>query len=133
MNRRQIYWFSTVVALLLFGTACASTGPTVKSPSGDRHEVVGVASYYADKFHGRSTASGEPYNMHEMTAAHRTLPFGTVVRVRAVETRKSVVVRINDRGPFVDGRVIDLSYAAARDMGMIQAGLVEVELEVLEW
>ncbi len=133
MFRTKMYWLSIVTALLLFCTACASTGPTVNSPSGDRHEAVGLASYYADKFHGRTTASGETYNKHEMTAAHRTLPFGTVVRVRAVETRKSVVVRINDRGPFVDGRVIDLSYAAARDMGMIQSGLIEVELEVIQW
>lgn len=71
--------------------------------------------------------------MHGYTAAHKTLPFGTRVEVRDRVTRKTVVVRINDRGPFVSGRVIDLSYAAARDLGMIQDGLREVELRILQW
>ena len=95
--------------------------------------MAGLASWYGEQFHGNQTASGEIYNMYEHTAAHRTLPFGTVVRVRMVENRKSVVVRINDRGPFASGRVIDLSYAAARDLGIVQAGVAEVELEVVSW
>lgn len=95
--------------------------------------MVGKASWYGDRFEGRKTASGEPFRMREFTAAHRTLPFGTVVRVVEEETRKKVVVRINDRGPFTKGRVIDLSKAAAEDLGMIRAGVVSVYLEILEW
>lgn len=105
----------------------------VRAPGGDRHEVRGLASWYGERFQGRPTASGEAFDMYGHTAAHKTLPFGTVVRVRDVETRKTVVVRINDRGPFVAGRVIDLSYAAARDLGMIQDGVREVELKVVRW
>ena len=113
-------------------TGCSSV-PTVSSPDGSDHEVEGVASWYGEQFHGNQTASGETYDMYAHTAAHRTLPFGTVVRVRRVDDNKSVVVTINDRGPFVDERVIDLSYGAARDLGIVQAGVAEVELEVVDW
>ena len=89
---------------------------------------VGTASYYADKYHGKKTASGEKYNMHEMTAAHRTLPFGSKVRVTNLDNSKSVVVRVNDRGPFVKGRLIDLSLAAARKLDMIRSGVARVEV-----
>jgi rare lipoprotein A len=92
----------------------------------------GVASYYGKKFHGRTTANGERYNMNEMTAAHRTLPFGTKVKVTNQRNERSVVVRINDRGPFVGGRVIDLSQAAAGNIGMIRSGVVPVRIEVLD-
>ena len=122
--------FASFVVLLL--TGCAST-QSVTSPDGSDHEVEGKASWYGEKFHGNQTASGATYNMYEMTAAHRTLPFGTRVRVTDRETGASVVVRINDRGPFVDGRVIDLSYQAARELGMIQRGVAEVELDVVNW
>jgi peptidoglycan lytic transglycosylase len=88
----------------------------------------GIASWYGHPFHGRRTASGEIYNMYAMTAAHRTLPFGTVVRVHDLESGKSVVVRINDRGPFVEGRIIDLSYSAAQAMGMSGTALVRLEI-----
>lgn len=98
-----------------------------------RDELIGRASYYADRYHGRSTASGEPYDKNALTAAHKTLPFGTVVRVTRVDNRKSVVVKINDRGPFTPGRVIDLSRFAAEELDMIQRGVVDVEVEVLGW
>lgn len=92
----------------------------------------GVASWYGGKFHGRRTASGETYNQHAMTAAHRTLPFGTEVVVTNQATGKSVVVRINDRGPYGGrGRIIDLSRRAAEQLDMIRAGVVEVEVEIL--
>ena len=91
----------------------------------------GIASWYGGKFHGRKTASGERYDMNKMTAAHKTLPFGTRVRVTNLDTGRKVVVRINDRGPFVRGRVIDLSRAAARKVDMIQAGTARVLVEVL--
>ena len=95
-------------------------------------QLEGVASYYADEFNGRKTASGEVYDMNEMTAAHRTLPFGTKVRVTDVETGRSVVVRINDRGPFKDDRVIDLSLGAAKQLGLIPMGTGRVVLQILE-
>lgn len=88
----------------------------------------GGASWYGPFFHGRRTANGERYNQNEMTAAHKTLPFGTVVRVRSEVTGQEVDVRINDRGPFVSGRVIDLSQAAAKALGMLQAGVKRVTL-----
>jgi rare lipoprotein A len=92
---------------------------------------TGVASYYADKYHGRTTASGEVFDTSKLTAAHRTLPFGTVVKVTHQGNQRSVTVRINDRGPFVAGRVIDLSRAAARDLAMEKAGLANVKVEIL--
>jgi rare lipoprotein A len=90
-----------------------------------------MASWYGHPFDGRPTSSGEIYNMHDLTAAHRTLPFGTQVRVRDLDNQQEVVVRVNDRGPFVSGRILDLSYAAAKEMGMIGAGTAHVRLEIL--
>lgn len=89
----------------------------------------GKASYYANKFAGRKTASGERYRPSQLTAAHKKLPFGTMVKVTNVANGQSVVVRINDRGPFARGRLIDLSKAAAKKIGMIQAGVVPVRIE----
>jgi rare lipoprotein A len=89
----------------------------------------GIASWYGHPYHGRRAASGEIYNMYAMTAAHRTLPFGTEVRVHDLEDGHAVDVRINDRGPFVKGRIIDLSYAAAQAIGM--PGIARVRLEIL--
>lgn len=91
----------------------------------------GIASWYGHPYHGRPTSSGEIYNMYDMTAAHRTLPFGTQVRVHDLDNGQGVTVRINDRGPFVGGRIIDLSYAAAKAMGMVGAGTAMVRLEIL--
>jgi len=91
----------------------------------------GVASYYRDAFHGRKTASGEVYNKRILSAAHKSLPLGTKVRVTKVSNGKSVVVRVNDRGPFVKGRIIDLSRRAARDLGIINSGVAKVQVEVL--
>jgi len=92
---------------------------------------AGIASWYGPDFHGKPTSSREIYDMHDLTAAHRTLPFGTHVMVTNLENGRSVVVRINDRGPFVKGRIIDLSYAAARALDMIRAGTARVRIEVL--
>ncbi|MFP4106468.1 MAG: septal ring lytic transglycosylase RlpA family protein [Phycisphaerae bacterium] len=91
----------------------------------------GTASWYGPKFHGKKTASGEVFDQTALTAAHRTLPFGTRVRVTNLANGKSVVVRVNDRGPFVKGRIIDLSRAAAEEIGMIRSGTARVRLEVL--
>ncbi|MDR6386933.1 septal ring lytic transglycosylase RlpA family protein [Paraburkholderia caribensis] len=93
---------------------------------------TGQASWYARKFEGRRTANGERYNGQALTAAHRTLPFGTYVRVTSLSTAKTVVVRINDRGPFVKGRVIDLSYAAASALGLTRAPSMNVQIERVE-
>lgn len=92
----------------------------------------GVASYYGKRFHGRPTASGEPFDMHAYTAAHRTLPFGSRVKVTNPSTGKTVVVRINDRGPFTRGRTIDLSRRAAEEIGLIARGHGTVELALLD-
>lgn len=92
----------------------------------------GIASWYGEDFHGKLTSNKEIYNMHAMTAAHKTLPFGTYVRVTNLTNGKSVVVRINDRGPFVKGRIIDLSYAAAKKLGMSETGVAPVEIKVLK-
>lgn len=92
---------------------------------------VGIASWYGPTFHGKSTANGETYDQHDFTAAHKTLPFNTVVKVTNLENGKSVVVRINDRGPYSPNRVIDLSRAAATEIDMIGPGTVEVRLELV--
>ena len=101
-----------------------------EGPSGVSGEVIerGRASWYGRRFQGRSTASGEPFDMHELTAAHRTLPFGSRVRVRSLRNGREVVVRINDRGPFTKDRVIDLSQAAMKALGLRARGVVRVEL-----
>lgn len=91
----------------------------------------GVASYYGRRFHGRKTANGERFNMRAMTAAHKTLPFGTKVRVTNRRNGRSVVVRINDRGPFIRGRTIDLSRGAAEQIGMVASGHARVSMEVV--
>ena len=93
--------------------------------------ISGAASWYGGKFHGRLTANGERYDMNELTAAHKTLPFGTKVKVTNSANGKSVVVRINDRGPFVAGRTIDLSRGAATAVGMLGSGVAKVKLDVL--
>jgi rare lipoprotein A len=93
--------------------------------------MVGDASWYGGKFHGRTTANGETYDMDGLTAAHRSLPFGSRVRVTNQATNESVIVRINDRGPFVGNRVIDLSRAAAKAVRLIGPGVAPVRLEVL--
>jgi rare lipoprotein A len=90
-----------------------------------------VASWYGEQFHGRTTSSGEVYDMEGMTAAHRTLPFSTVVRVENLTNGRSTTLRINDRGPFVDGRIIDLSRWGARELEMLGAGIAQVQVTVI--
>ena len=112
-------------------TGCA-TAPRAKTGTYSVSSTYkGVASYYADKFQGRRTASGELYDRNKLTAAHKTLSFGTMVRVTNLENGRSVTVRVNDRGPFVKGRIVDLSYSAAKKIGMIDRGLADVKIEVL--
>ena len=94
-------------------------------------QLRGYASYYSEKFQGNKTACGDIYNSKELTAAHRDIPCGTMVKVTNISNNKSVIVKINDRGPFDEGRIIDLSAAAAAGLDMLNDGVVEVELEVL--
>ncbi len=103
---------------------------TLKDSKGFRQR--GVASWYGTKFHGRKTANGETYNMYAMTAAHKTLPIPSYVRVTNLNNQRSVIVRINDRGPFHGNRIIDLSYAAASKLGITRSGTGYVEIEALE-
>lgn len=93
---------------------------------------TGYASYYHSKFNGRKTASGEIYDENEFTAAHRTLPFGTKLLVKNLSNGKTVVVRVIDRGPFVKGRILDVSLAAAKELDMIGSGVIEVEITILK-
>lgn len=145
MTRGPLRWLAGIV-LACSLAACARESPAVRSPqtpgthspsgphapSGRPYEV-GIASYYHDNLAGRKTANGEIYDPRKLTAAHKTLPFGTVVEVRAKKSGRRVVVRINDRGPFSKKRVIDLSRAAAEELKMIRAGIIEVELHIVSW
>jgi len=113
-----------LLLLMTLFTAC-SAEPETPSPA------TGLASYYADKFQGRKTASGERFDQNKKTAAHRTLPFGTMVKVTNTKNGKSVTVRINDRGPFVKGRIIDLSRSAFKRIGNPASGVIPVRLEIV--
>jgi len=118
------------------GGSKAQSGKPAKPPAPPAATPIiqgerGIASWYGRPYHGRKTASGEIYNMYGVSAAHRTLPFGTNVRVHDLDNGRVVQVRINDRGPFVEGRIIDLSYGAARSLGMVGPGVARVKLEIL--
>lgn len=110
-------------------TSCGTRPDVVQEP---HYEAVGVASYYGGKFHGRRTASGERYNMYDLTAAHPVLEFGRRVEVINLKNGRKVRVRINDRGPFKKGRIIDLSYAAAKKIGMLTRGIARVRIRVVD-
>jgi rare lipoprotein A len=123
------------------GTGCVSTAGGLGGAQfdddrergrehGGDHAEVGKASFYGHRFHGRSTASGETYDETKMTAAHRTLPFGTRVRVTNLENGRAVTLRVNDRGPHRKGRVIDVSYKAAKRLGFVRDGVTRVRVEV---
>lgn len=120
---------------LCFAFACAASPPFVAAPSGSSEVLAvqeGMATYYSDALAGRSTASGEPYKVSGYTAAHKTLPFGTVVRVTHRVSGASVKVRVNDRGPFGERRrIIDLAKVAAKDLGILREGVAPVRVEVL--
>ncbi len=129
---------SVLVSVSLFSLVAAGCGSGSPRFSGrgessvSESQLEGIASYYAEEFHGRTTANGETYDMNALTAAHRTLPFNSKVRVTNRENGKSVVVRINDRGPFKGDRIIDLSLAAAKAIGLIAHGTAPVSLDVLD-
>ena len=120
-----------ILFILIFLSGCSSL-MFHDSPKGIGHRESGKASYYATKFQGRKTASGERFNQASKTAAHKSLPFGTKVKVTNVKNGRSVVVRVNDRGPFVKGRIIDLSQAAFSSIGNLSSGVIKVEIEVVD-
>ena len=131
-------WRSPLVPFLLIVVAsgCASSRRVVvrETPPPHVSEVTceGLASYYARSLHGNPTASGEIYDENALTAAHRTWEFGTSVRVTNLSNGRTVVVRINDRGPYIEARVIDLSYRAAQEIGLIETGIERVRLETID-
>ena len=126
--------FSVFCCVFVLGCGASHPRFTTRQPDARRPEaeLQGVASYYAEEFNGRKTASGETYDMNGFTAAHRSLPFGAKVRVRNLENNREVEVRINDRGPFKENRVIDLSFGAAKVLGLIARGTARVLIEVLD-
>ena len=93
----------------------------------------GISSYYGTKFHGKLTANGEVYDMYGLTAAHKTLPLNTIIRVTNLSNGMSQILRVNDRGPYIDGRILDCSYGAAKKLGFLEEGTTEVEVVVVEW
>lgn len=120
------YTVACILIICLFAAGC------VHIPFFRRRESqVGIASYYGREFHGKRTASGEIYNMRRCTAAHRTLPFGSIVRVTNLSNGPSVKVKTNDHGPFVKGWIIDLSHGATRKLRMIESGVTKVRIDVL--
>ncbi len=148
----KITCFTFIIVTAAFFFGCGTPKPAVQIPSpetipknayqidgkmyypidsADGFSQQGVASWYGEQFHEKKTANGETYNMYAMTAAHKTLPFGTMVKVRNVENNKTTIVRVNDRGPFCRGRIIDLSYSAAKEIEMIGNGTTAVEIVAL--
>ncbi len=125
----RVFWPLPLILSACLLAGCA--GPRSLGPSGT-HSESGMASYYAPEFHGRETASGETYRKDGLTAAHRTLPFGTRVRVTNIENGRSVVVTVTDRGPYRRERIIDLSKRAARELRMVRAGVARVRVEVID-
>lgn len=121
---------------ILFEESSASNAPEQiagqdKVEEKKDYDQTGVASWYGRAFQGRKTASGEKFDMYEMTAAHRKIPFGSTIKVKNLENGKEIIVRVNDRGPYKDNRVLDLSYAAARKLGMLATGKAMVGIKVV--
>tara|TARA_B100001964_G_scaffold108863_1_gene121612 strand:- start:17 stop:487 length:471 start_codon:yes stop_codon:yes gene_type:complete len=111
-----------------------SSPPSLKTVSKGnyRRVITGISSFYAEDFHGKLTANGEVYDMYGLTAAHKTLPLNTIARVTNLENNKSLILRINDRGPYVKGRILDCSYGAAKKLGFINNGTAKVKIEIIE-
>ena len=135
--RRHVVLFGAALTLVAGCSSLRQAGESSADRLYPHAEVLdtdeGIASYYHNKFHGRRTASGERYDRTELTAAHRTYPFGTLIRVQSLVNGRAILVRITDRGPWKESRIIDLSYRAARSLEMIRAGLMRVRIDVLAW
>jgi len=131
-NHLKKFSIAFLLCLLFFGCAPKRIPYPPYEPGKEiRYRETGIASWYGEDFHGRKTANGETYDMHAMTAAHRTLPFGTRVRVTNLGNGRQTEVRINDRGPFIPGRIIDLSRSGAKELGMIGPGTARVLVETM--
>ena len=137
-----IYFFKFF--LLLIFVNCSSSpryGSSDYSPKNNSYSkikknkkvIIGESSFYADDFHGKITANGETYDMYGLTAAHKTLPLNTIIRVTNLSNKKSITLRVNDRGPYVKGRILDCSYGAAIKLDFINQGVAKVKIEVIEW
>lgn len=145
--KKDIIHFPYLVVIVLFSLTCSNAPRyTTDNPPPRKNKLarglnarayekvfVGVSSFYATDFHGKLTANGEVYDMYGLTAAHKTLPLNTIVRVTNLENNKSIILRINDRGPFVKGRILDCSYGAAVKLGFVDQGTTRVKIEVIEW
>ena len=120
------------IALCLVSITTQAQSDSISQVQKNKHELLGKASYYGSEYKTtRRTASGEHFNNDAHTAAHKTLPFGTIVKVTNLNNNNSITVRINDRGPFVKGRVIDVTTGAAKKLGMIKSGVAPVEIEII--
>lgn len=122
---------STILSLSLSITSLFLTTP-VAAVETTRSLGVKTVSWYGPGFHGRTTANGERFNQYAMTAAHKTLPFGTKLKVTCSQTGKTAIVKVNDRGPYVGNRALDLSYGAAKALGMLDRGITKVKIEIIE-
>src|SRR6266852_3128066 len=134
ISRRARRGFAILAVTAVGAASCGKHPARVSAPAAPARigaEETGIASWYGIPYHGRRTASGEIYDMEKLTAAHRSLPFQTWVEVTNLENGKRVDVRITDRGPFVGGRIIDLSHRAAGDIDMLRPGIVKVRLKVI--
>lgn len=142
MNRKifLLRLFSVILCFMLGLSSCASSKKSAtadpvtfqEEPTAVGDIQYGVSSYYADKFHGRRTASGEIYDMYGISGAHQTLPLNSIVKVTNLENNRAIVLRVNDRGPFIKDRIFDCSYGAAVKLGFISKGTAIVKVEVLE-
>ena len=131
MKRSYNTWPLLVLLTTFLISACSL--PAYKETHEEGYIERGLASWYGHDFHGRPTSSREIYDMNALTAAHKLLPLGSVARVTNMQNGNSVTVKINDRGPFVEGRIIDMSYGAAMAIDMVDAGVVPVEIAILKW
>ena len=132
MKKLHIIFTALILMILAGCTSTSAVGGSKTKDYAKSHALSGQASWYGDKFHGKLTASGETYNKNAYTAAHKTLPFGTIVRVTNTANNKSVDVKINDRGPYVKGRVIDLSHKAFSQVGDVKKGVAPVKIEIID-
>jgi len=130
-NLLSLIKITVYLCITLFLLSCSGT-PLRSDPKGVGYKESGQASFYAMKYQSRKTASGERLDQYSFTAAHKTLAFGTKVKVTNLKNGKSVIVKINDRGPFVKGRVIDLTQSAFKKIGTIESGVINVNIEVVE-
>lgn len=136
---RTILFSLLTVGVLIGNTGCSFTTHKLHTPAPVIHDQpqipvtqIGKCSWYGPRFHGRKTSNGERFNKNALTAAHKSLPFGTEIEVKDTHTQKTVRVRINDRGPFIKGRILDLSEAAAKSLGIMNKGVTNIEIRVIK-